>query len=70
MKLRRNMRKMRTKDKGLLEAINRFDVPGVQQALRNGANVNSYTYVYDKDEYTTPILEACELGYYEIVRIP
>ena len=52
-------------DRNLFTAVTRNDAAGVQNALRNGANVNCVTNVFDE----TPLLEACRKGYDHIVRI-
>ena len=52
-------------DLDLLEAVTRNDATAVQQAFRNGANGNSYSDAYS----ATPLMEACRLGYDEIVQI-
>ena len=54
-----------TTDTGLYEAVNRCDAAGVQEALRNGANVNGHS----GDDYATALTLACKAGYDEIVRI-
>jgi ankyrin repeat protein len=55
-----------TKDDYLMEAVYLHDTAGVQQALRNGANVNGSTM----SRYgSTPLMKACHEGYDDIVRI-
>ena len=51
-------------DRVLLDAVSRDDVAAVQQAIRTGANVNA---IYRG--CTTPLLEACELGFDKVFRI-
>ena len=48
---------------GMAVIIN--DAAALQQALRNGANVNHKRGIFD----VTPLTIACERGYDEIVRI-
>ena len=55
----------RTKDHNLLYAVTRFDVAGVQQALRQGANVNCI----NEGLPSTHLMRACVNGYDDIVRI-
>ena len=53
-------------DRELLTAVNRNDSAGVQHALKNGANVNRNRAGI---HYGSPLFNACNLGYDEIVRI-
>ena len=52
-------------NRDLFQAVTRIDVAGVRQALRNGANVNCT----DSFCGTTPLIDACERGHEEIIRI-
>ena len=54
----------RTNDHNLLYAVQRCDVAGVQQALRQGANANVVCSAVE-----TPLMKACERGFDKIVRI-
>ena len=50
----------------LFSAVCRNDVASVQQALRNGADVNYKNGLLNN---ATPLMQACEQGYAEIVQI-
>ena len=52
-------------NRDLFDAVTRIDVAGVRRALRNGANVNCS----DDFDVTSPLIEACQRGHEEIIRI-
>ena len=51
-------------DGSLVGAVDRNDAAAVQRTLRNGADVNCR-----EEDATTPLMEACEKGFDDIVRI-
>ena len=53
----------------LFEGIRSRSTLAVKHSLRRGANVNYFRGYHNKSIPTTPLMEACEYGYDEIVRI-